>query len=107
MFKSLVKLPGASITITVDGRAVSCTAGENLAAVLLREGFQPFRTTPVSDAPRMPYCMMGVCFDCLAVVDGMPNRQTCLTVTADGMEVARQIGGPEPSAYLTARGADD
>lgn len=107
MFRSLVEFPGVKITIIVDGRAVACTAGENLAAVLLRESFQPFRTTHVSDAPRMPYCMMGVCFDCLAVVDGMPNRQTCLTVTVDGMQVARQMGGPEPSAYLAAGGADD
>lgn len=107
MFRALGETSGKTITIDVDGQAVACAPGENLAAVLLRAGFQPFRSTPVSGAARMPYCMMGVCFDCLAVVNGMPNRQTCLTVTAEGMTVMRQQGGPEPSAYLPAGGADD
>lgn len=107
MFRALAEVPGQTITIDVDGRSIACAPGENLAAVLLRAGFEPFRSTPVSGAARMPYCMMGVCFDCLAVVDGMPNRQTCLTVTADGMTVRRQQGGPEASAYLVDGGADD
>lgn len=105
MFRSLVASPEKPIRINVDGRDVSCAPGENLAAVLLREGFQPFRSTPVSGAPRMPYCMMGVCFDCLAVVDGVPNRQTCLTGAVDGMTVRRQSGSPSVSYYASA-GAD-
>jgi predicted molibdopterin-dependent oxidoreductase YjgC len=36
--------------------------------------------------------MMGVCFDCLVEIDGVPNRQACLTEAVDGMQIRRQIG---------------
>jgi predicted molibdopterin-dependent oxidoreductase YjgC len=36
--------------------------------------------------------MMGVCFDCLVTVDGVGNRQGCLTVVRDGMVVEAQRG---------------
>jgi hypothetical protein len=78
--------------IRVDGRTIQAESGANLAAVLLRSGFQPFRTTPVSGEPRMPYCMMGVCFDCLATIDGVANRQTCLETVREGMVIERQLG---------------
>jgi hypothetical protein len=60
------------------------------AAVLLHGGIS--RTTPVSGSPRAPYCMMGVCFDCLMEIDGAPNRQACLVPVADGMRINRQHG---------------
>jgi predicted molibdopterin-dependent oxidoreductase YjgC len=37
---------------------------------------------------------MGVCFECLAEVDGQGSTQTCLTVVRDGMQVRRQRGRP-------------
>ena len=39
--------------------------------------------------------MMGVCFDCLAVVDGVQSTQTCLTTVSDGMRIERQTGRRE------------
>jgi hypothetical protein len=36
--------------------------------------------------------MMGACFDCLAVVDGRPSVQTCMTPVRDGMRIERQDG---------------
>jgi D-hydroxyproline dehydrogenase subunit gamma len=36
--------------------------------------------------------MMGVCFECLAEVDGVANRQGCLTAVREGMQIARQRG---------------
>jgi predicted molibdopterin-dependent oxidoreductase YjgC len=36
--------------------------------------------------------MMGVCFDCLIEIDGVPNRQACLTAAVDGMVIRRQRG---------------
>jgi predicted molibdopterin-dependent oxidoreductase YjgC len=35
---------------------------------------------------------MGVCFDCLVVVDGRPNTRACMTWVAEGMQIARQAG---------------
>lgn len=80
------------VEITVEGREVSVQEGTNLAAALLEVGFAPFRTTPVSGAGRAPYCMMGVCYDCLADVDGRPNRQTCMETVRAGMVIRRQDG---------------
>jgi len=34
--------------------------------------------------------MMGACFDCLVEIDGVPNRQACMTPARDGMRVKRQ-----------------
>lgn len=80
------------VTITVDGAAVPAERGEPLAAVLLRQEAPFARTTAVSGASRAPYCMMGVCFDCLAIVDGMPSVRTCQTPVRDGMRVESQRG---------------
>ncbi|WP_340117006.1 (2Fe-2S)-binding protein [Pelagibius sp. 7325] len=80
------------MSVVIDGETVAASDGEMLAAVLLRT--PPFyaRRTPVSDSPRAPYCLMGVCFDCLATVDGIASVQTCLTPVRDGMRVERQAG---------------
>jgi D-hydroxyproline dehydrogenase subunit gamma len=92
MFRPLETTSDVQTHIIVDGRTVVATPGANLAATLLEAAFAPFRTTPVSGSPRLPYCMMGVCFDCLAIVDGVPNRQTCLEQVRSGMTVERQTG---------------
>ena len=44
-----------------------------MSAAMLAAGVGRTRTTPVSGAPRLPYCMMGVCFDCLVTVDGVDS----------------------------------
>ena len=43
-------------------------------------------------APRGLYCGMGVCFECLVIVDGVPNTRACMTWVRDGMEI-RQMNG--------------
>ena len=50
------------------------------------------RLTPVTQSKRAPYCMMGVCFDCLAEVDGVASVQTCLSRCVTACASARQIG---------------
>lgn len=66
--------------------------GDSVAAALLAAGVTTLRETPVSGTPRAPYCMMGVCFDCLVEIDGVGNRQACLTMVSEGMQVRRQHG---------------
>jgi D-hydroxyproline dehydrogenase subunit gamma len=91
---------GASdLTIWFDSQPIPARAGDSVAVALLAAGIATTRTTPVSGAPRGPFCMMGACFDCLAVVDGRGNVQTCMTPVRDGMRVqtqhgARAIGAP-------------
>lgn len=92
MFRKLHEPNAQAITLFIDGAAVAAEAGESVAAVLLRQSPPWARTTPVTQSRRAPYCMMGVCFDCLAKVDGEASVQTCLTTVREGMRVERQLG---------------
>jgi predicted molibdopterin-dependent oxidoreductase YjgC len=83
--------PGA-LTILFDGVTVPAQAGESAASALIAAGILVTRHTPVSTAPRGPFCMMGACFDCLAVVDGRGGVQLCLTPVRDGMRIETQRG---------------
>ena len=97
MFKTLPETAGAErpeVTLVVEGTAHRVAAGQSLAAALLALDVGVFRETTVSASPRAPYCMMGVCFDCLMEVDGVANIQTCMVEVRDGMTVRRQAGAP-------------
>lgn len=94
MFRKLHDPEQGSVTIEIDGVRVSAEPGESVAAVLLRQAEIWSRATPVSGSQRAPYCMMGVCFDCLAEIDGVASTQTCLTTVRDGMRVVRQCRLP-------------
>ena len=80
------------LAVTIDGQAHTARAGDTVAATLLAAGFPSNRTTPVTGSDRGPWCMMGVCFDCLVVIDGKPNQQGCLVPVKDGMKIERQQG---------------
>ena len=85
---------GVLLSLTLDGLTVTAYEGETVAAMLLAEGHVATRTTQ-GGSPRGIFCGMGVCFDCLVVVDGVPNTRACVTWVAEGMAVARQDGlGP-------------
>lgn len=91
MFSSVVPV-GHPVTIHFDGRPLVACRGETVAACLLREGVQAFRCTPVSGAPRLPYCMIGHCFDCMVEIAGQGSQQACLISVADGMHIWPQNG---------------
>ena len=92
MFKRLPDAGKRTVRVTINGKPFEVPAGCTAAAAVLLTGETPSRTTPVSNAPRAPYCMMGVCFDCLMEIDGMSNQQGCLTPVAEGMCINRQLG---------------
>jgi predicted molibdopterin-dependent oxidoreductase YjgC len=89
MFRKLHE-PVETVTIYLEGKPVLAEPGESLAAVLLRQAGPWSRPTPVKGSRRAPYCMIGVCFDCLAQVDGVASVQTCMTPVQEGMTVERQ-----------------
>ena len=86
----------ATLRLHFDGTEIPATEGETVAAALLAAGIASVRDTPVRGTPRGPYCMMGICFDCLVEIDGVPNRQACMTQVRDGMVIARQRGARAP-----------
>lgn len=74
------------VEILIDGSPISLRDGENLAAELLRAGITTLRKTPVSGAPRGPFCMMGACYDCLVLLDG-ERKQACQQLVTDGLKI--------------------
>ena len=86
---------GATLTLTVDGKEIRARVGDTVAAAMLAASIGRFRTTPVSGAARAPYCMMGVCFDCLVTIDGIGSRQACLVPVREGMAIETQQGKRE------------
>ena len=80
------------LAVTIDGKRFAARDGDTVAATLLAAGLPDCRTTPVSGSARGPFCMMGVCFDCLVVIDGRPNQQSCMITARDGMKIERQQG---------------
>jgi predicted molibdopterin-dependent oxidoreductase YjgC len=85
---------GAEVAIAIDGRPVAAHLGETVAAVLFAEQRVAVRRT-TQGTPRGVFCGMGTCFECLVVVDGVPNTRACMTWVREGMEVRSQYGlGP-------------
>lgn len=74
------------VLVRFEGVDLTLPLGENLAAALLVAGVMPFRHTPVSGAPRGPFCMMGTCFDCLVQIDGL-TVQACMLQVSEGLEI--------------------
>lgn len=79
------------VPVTLDGTPLMLPGGANLAAALLVTGVSRFRATPVSGAPRGPFCMMGACFDCLVTVGGV-TRQACMMQVESGLEIVTPKG---------------
>src|ERR1700731_4403617 len=92
MFRPRPDAPAATIAVEVEGRSILVPPGASAAAAVLLASLASIRDTPVGGSQRAPYCMMGVCFDCLAEIDDVPNRQSCVVEVRDGMRICRQIG---------------
>ena len=94
MFRPRPDAPAATVEVEVEveGIAVRVPEGASAAAAVLLAGIGSLRDTPVSGGARAPYCMMGVCFECLAEIDGVPNRQSCMIAVRPGMRIRRQRG---------------
>ncbi|MFH8990445.1 (2Fe-2S)-binding protein [Streptomyces sp. NPDC017940] len=78
--------------ITFDGRTLSALPGQSVAAVLWSGGVLAWRTTRVGGRPRGAFCGMGQCFDCLATINGRPNRRACLVPARPGDAITTQEG---------------
>lgn len=80
------------VLVTIEGKPVEVPAGISVAAAVLSVRDGATRSTPVSGEGRAPYCMMGVCFECLMDIDDVPNRQACMVIVSDGMVINPQEG---------------
>jgi sarcosine oxidase subunit alpha len=78
---------GTKITIRINGKPFTAFDGETVHAALLAAGFRTLRKTPKTNRPRGFFCGMGICYDCLVAINGVPNRRACMTRVEDGMEI--------------------
>lgn len=85
---------GESVTIYFEDAPIICKPTDSVAAAVLLADPGYTRRTPVTKAPRAPYCMMGACFECLMNIDGVENQQACMVPVRDGMKVRRQNDVP-------------
>jgi len=74
------------ITVTVNGRSVAVGAGATVAAAMMIS--ESHCRKSVLGEPRSPLCGMGICFECRAVIDGIPHCRSCQIVCAAGMEIS-------------------
>lgn len=79
-------------TFSFDGKEIAAEPGQSVGAALIAAGYRSWRTTRHNGAPRGVFCGIGICFDCLVVVNGRPNQRACLAEVSDGDEVSSQEG---------------
>lgn len=84
--------PEPPFTVSVDDRDVPALPGQTIAAVLWQAGISSWRRTRGNGRPRGVFCGIGVCFDCLATVNGRPNQRACLLPARPGDVVRTQEG---------------
>jgi D-hydroxyproline dehydrogenase subunit gamma len=104
---------GDAFELRVDGERVPAYPGETIAAALMAAGRRALRHTALRGEPRGVYCAMGVCGECLMVVNGEPGVRACVTLAAPGMTVQRQrawtsgdgTGGRSPGGATNPRAA--
>ncbi|WP_145032939.1 (2Fe-2S)-binding protein [Pantoea ananatis] len=92
MFKRVQRPTENAIEVEIDGEKVRCYPGDTVAAVVMLKYPSAYRHTVITNSPRMPFCMMGVCFECLVEIDGVPNQQGCVRTVTPGMKIARRLG---------------
>ena len=76
----------------VDGIPRQAFEGETVASVMLANRTRILRTTRKAGEPRGLFCGIGVCYDCLVIVNGKANVRACMTKAIPGMKVQTQEG---------------
>lgn len=81
-----------NIEFTFNGESIKAITGQSVAAALLAANQRSLRKTRFNKNERGVFCGIGVCFDCLVVIDGITNQRSCLIEAKPGMKVQTQVG---------------
>jgi hypothetical protein len=73
------------LSVKINGATRRVARGTTVAAAMLLAD-SPNRIS-VTGEPRASLCGMGICFECRAVVNGMPHHRTCQILCEQGMTV--------------------
>lgn len=74
-----------TLSLTINGIGQQVARGTTVAAAMLLAQ-QPNRIS-VTGEPRAALCGMGICFECRAMIDGVPHRRTCQLLCEQDMAV--------------------
>jgi NADPH-dependent 2,4-dienoyl-CoA reductase/sulfur reductase-like enzyme len=77
------------VHLTFEGTRITGLAGDTVSAALVDAGEYACREA-ADGSVRGVFCGMGVCQECLVVVDGRPGQRACMTPIAEGMAITRQ-----------------
>lgn len=78
------------VTFSFNGETFRGVEGQSIAAALMARGVRELRKTRFDDEPRLIFCGIGICFDCVVVVDGVANQRACLVEITDGAKIESQ-----------------
>jgi len=86
------RIPGMAerelVEFTFEGEKVSAWEGDSIAMALWAVGQTDLRNSSSNGAPRGVLCNMGICYECLVIVDGETVR-SCTTMVQPGINVQR------------------
>jgi len=82
----------AEIKFYFDDQEITGLIGQSVGAALLANGDRILRKTRFHEKGRGVFCGIGVCFDCIVVIDGLANQRACITEIKSGMKVQTQVG---------------
>jgi aerobic-type carbon monoxide dehydrogenase small subunit (CoxS/CutS family) len=88
----MLQMSQFNIEFTFDGEKINAITGQSVAAALLAANQRALRKTRFNNNDRGVFCGIGVCFDCLVVIDGITNQRACLIEAKPGMRVQTQVG---------------
>ena len=75
------------VSFSFNGKDFECESGQTIAAALIAADQRELRSTRFGNEPRSIFCGIGICYDCVVVVDGIANQRSCLIEARDGMKV--------------------
>ena len=75
------------VYFSFNGKSFECESGQTIAAALIAADQRELRSTRFGNEPRSIFCGIGICYDCVVVVDGIANQRSCLVEVKSGMKV--------------------
>ncbi len=89
--KGLAINRGKQVQIIINDKPVFAYEGELVSTALQAEGIHIFNRKHKTGKPAGIYCGMGVCYECLVIVNGVANTRACQTPIEDGMTIHTQL----------------
>lgn len=82
----------SEIKFTYNDQKITAVAGQSVGAALLAANIRSLRLSRFDQNKRGIFCGIGVCFDCLVVINGVANQRACVIEAKNGMNVQTQVG---------------